>query len=126
MHSPEYKEINLAKEPLNRLPAPIRNDSGGCADVIARLRYHTGFELSRNAMTYCVAAITDCGIVFASDSRTNAGVDHVAIYSKMNVFEAPGERVIVLLSAGNLATTQSVVSLLRLRTKLDEIGRAHV
>ena len=120
MHSPEYKEINLAKEPLNRLPAPIRNDSGGGADVIARLRYHTGFELSRNAMTYCVAAITDCGIVFASDSRTNAGVDHVAIYSKMAVFEQPGERVVVLLSAGNLATTQSVVSLLRLRAKLDD------
>lgn len=66
-------------------------------------------------MTYCVAAAVSSGIVFASDSRTNAGVDQVAIYSKMNIFETPGERVIVLLSAGNLATTQSVVSLLRLR-----------
>jgi putative proteasome-type protease len=66
-------------------------------------------------MTYCVAAAVSTGIVFASDSRTNAGVDQVAIYSKMSVFETPGERVIVLLSAGNLATTQSVVSLLRQR-----------
>ena len=66
-------------------------------------------------MTYCVAAAVSTGIVFASDSRTNAGVDQVAIYSKMSVFESPGERVVVLLSAGNLATTQSVVSLLKQR-----------
>ena len=66
-------------------------------------------------MTYCVAAIVSSGIVFASDSRTSAGVDQVSIYSKMNVFETPGERVVVLLSAGNLATTQSVVSLLKQR-----------
>ena len=66
-------------------------------------------------MTYCVAAALSSGIVFASDSRTNAGVDHVAIFSKMNVFEVPGERVIVMLTAGNLATTQSVTSLLRSR-----------
>lgn len=68
-------------------------------------------------MTYCVAAAVASGIVFASDSRTNAGVDQVATFSKMNVFEAPDERVVVLLSAGNLAMTQSVVSLLRSRAK---------
>jgi len=66
-------------------------------------------------MTYCVAAIVSSGIVFASDSRTNAGVDQISTYSKMNLFEAPGERLIVLLTAGNLATTQSVVSLLKQR-----------
>lgn len=66
-------------------------------------------------MTYCVAAALAEGIVFASDSRTSAGVDHVATYSKMNLFEVPGERLIVILAAGNLATTQSVVSLLRSR-----------
>lgn len=66
-------------------------------------------------MTYCVAAAVSSGIVFASDSRTNAGVDHVAVFAKMHVFEAAGDRVLVLLSAGNLASTQSVVSLLRLR-----------
>jgi putative proteasome-type protease len=66
-------------------------------------------------MTYCAATLTEQGIVFASDSRTNAGIDHIASYSKMNVFEVPGERVVVILSAGNLATTQSVNSLLRMR-----------
>ena len=71
-------------------------------------------------MTYCVAAVTTQGIVFASDSRTNAGVDHVSVFSKMNVFEVPGERVVVLLSAGNLGTTQSVMSLLHLRANLPD------
>jgi putative proteasome-type protease len=66
-------------------------------------------------MTYCVAALSDEGIVFASDSRTNAGIDHIASFAKMNVFETPGERLIVILTAGNLATTQSVVSLLKMR-----------
>ena len=70
-------------------------------------------------MTYCVAAAVESGIVFASDSRTNAGVDQIAVFCKMNVFEAPGERVLVLLTAGNLATTQSVLSLLQLRLQDD-------
>jgi putative proteasome-type protease len=53
------------------------------------------------------------GLLFASDSRTNAGVDHVSTFSKMTIFEASGERVIVVLNSGNLATTQTVVSRLR-------------
>lgn len=64
-------------------------------------------------MTYCVAMALDEGMLFASDSRTNAGVDHVSTFSKMTVFEQPGERAIVLLNSGNLATTQAVVSTLR-------------
>ena len=64
-------------------------------------------------MTYCVAMALDEGLLFASDSRTNAGVDQVSTFSKMTVLETPGERVIVLLNSGNLATTQSVVSQLR-------------
>lgn len=64
-------------------------------------------------MTYCLAVKLDSGIVFASDSRTNAGVDQISIYSKMNMFCVPGQRLFVLLSAGNLATTQAVVSLIR-------------
>jgi putative proteasome-type protease len=67
-------------------------------------------------MTYCVGAIAKEGIVFASDSRTNAGVDQVSIFSKMNLFEAAGERVICLLSAGNLGTSQSVIALLHMRS----------
>ncbi len=60
-------------------------------------------------MTYCVAINTDQGLVFCSDSRTNAGFDNVSIYSKMHTFVWPGERSFVLLSSGNLATTQAVV-----------------
>lgn len=61
-------------------------------------------------MTYCLAISVDEGLVFASDSRTNAGPDQVATYSKMHVFGADHDRQIVLLSAGNLATTQAVVA----------------
>jgi putative proteasome-type protease len=64
-------------------------------------------------MTYCVGVALDQGIVFGSDSRTNAGVDNFATFSKMTVFERRGERVIVLLSSGNLAATQAVINRLR-------------
>jgi putative proteasome-type protease len=64
-------------------------------------------------MTYCVAMSLDEGLLFAADSRTNAGVDHVSTFSKMTVLETPGERVLVLLNSGNLATTQTVISTLR-------------
>ncbi len=60
-------------------------------------------------MTYCVAIKTDSGLIFASDSLTNAGIDHVSSYSKMHTFVKPGNHMLVLLAAGNLATTQSVV-----------------
>ena len=66
-------------------------------------------------MTYCVAMNLADGLVFVSDSRTNAGVDHIATFRKLHLFGVPGERLIVLQSAGNLATSQSVVSLLRQR-----------
>jgi putative proteasome-type protease len=66
-------------------------------------------------MTYCVGVLLNEGIVLASDSRTHAGVDNFATFCKMTVFERPGDRVIVLLSSGNLAGTQAVVSLLRQR-----------
>ncbi len=59
-------------------------------------------------MTYCLAIRIDDGLVLASDSRTNAGVDDVSIYSKMHCFDTRDDRVVVLLSAGNLATTQAV------------------
>ncbi|MEQ1593012.1 MAG: peptidase [Thiobacillaceae bacterium] len=64
-------------------------------------------------MTYCVAIKTDGGLVFASDSLTNAGIDHVSTYSKMHTFVQSGERMFVLLAAGNLATTQGVIKHLR-------------
>ncbi len=64
-------------------------------------------------MTYCVALNLAEGLVLASDTRTNAGVDHIATFTKMRVLEKPGQAVVVLMSAGNLATTQSVLSLLQ-------------
>jgi putative proteasome-type protease len=66
-------------------------------------------------MTYCVGILLSEGVVFASDSRTNAGVDNFATFCKMTVFERPGDRVVILLSSGNLAGTQAVVSLLKQR-----------
>jgi putative proteasome-type protease len=66
-------------------------------------------------MTYCVGVQVDEGLVFLSDSRTNAGVDQISTFRKITFFEMPGERVIVLLSAGNLAVSQSVTGLLRER-----------
>ena len=63
-------------------------------------------------MTYCVAIRLDSGMIFASDSRTNAGVDHVATFSKMRVYEKADDRVIVILSSGNLSVTQGVINIL--------------
>jgi len=68
-------------------------------------------------MTYCVAAIVDEGLAFVSDSRTNAGVDKLGTYSKLHRFFGDGERVFVLLSAGNLATTQGVLKSLERNIK---------
>jgi putative proteasome-type protease len=59
-------------------------------------------------MTYCVAMRLDQGLVFLSDSRTNAGVDQISTFRKMTVFERPGDRLLVMMSAGNLAVTQAV------------------
>lgn len=59
-------------------------------------------------MTYCVAMRLDAGLVFLSDSRTNAGVDHVGTFRKMTVFESAGDRMMVLMTAGNLSISQSV------------------
>jgi putative proteasome-type protease len=64
-------------------------------------------------VTYCLAIKVREGLVFASDSRTNAGVDQVSVYSKMHVFGSPGDRALVVLTAGNLATTQAVLRRIR-------------
>jgi putative proteasome-type protease len=63
-------------------------------------------------MTYCVGLLVDTGLVLLSDSRTNAGVDQINTFRKMSSFQKPNDRVLVLLSAGNLAITQAVVNLL--------------
>jgi len=63
-------------------------------------------------MTYCVALRLDSGMIFASDSRTNAGVDHIATFCKMRVYEKSEDRLIVILSSGNLAITQGAINIL--------------
>jgi putative proteasome-type protease len=68
-------------------------------------------------MTYCVGLRLNKGLVFMSDTRTNAGVDNISVFEKMFTWEVPGERLITLITAGNLATTQAVVSLLDEHTK---------
>jgi len=77
-------------------------------------------------MTYCVGILLNEGVVFASDSRTNAGVDNIASFCKMNIFERVGDRVIVLLSSGNLAGTQAVISLLKQRGESKENDKTNI
>ena len=66
-------------------------------------------------MTYCVGILLDAGMVFLADSRTSAGVDQISTFRKISVFEQPGERVMVLMSAGNLAISQSLNNSLRMK-----------
>jgi putative proteasome-type protease len=70
-------------------------------------------------MTYCVGLRLDAGLVMLADTRTNAGLDDIAAFRKLFVFEDPGERVIVLMTAGSLSVTQTVISRLE-----HEIARA--
>ena len=71
-------------------------------------------------MTYCIAMRLDAGLVFLADSRTNAGVDQISTFRKMMVFENPGERLLVVLSAGNLGLTQAVTQILS-----ERVGAEH-
>jgi putative proteasome-type protease len=70
-------------------------------------------------MTYCIGMSLGEGLVFVSDSRTNAGIDKIARFEKMRVFENAGERVLVALSAGNLSVTQNALNLLDMRARDD-------
>ena len=76
-------------------------------------------------MTYCVGVLLKEGIVLGSDSRTHAGVDNFASFCKMTVFEHPGDRVLVLLSSGNLAGTQAVISVLTQKAAAQD-GLPHI
>ena len=71
-------------------------------------------------MTYCVGLMLDRGLVLMSDTRTNSGVDNISTFRKMNHWSVPGERIVAIMTAGNLATTQTVISLLEERTKAPE------
>lgn len=61
-------------------------------------------------MTYCVGLMVDKGLVLLSDTRTNAGLDNISTYRKLFVFEEPGERVMVIQTAGSLSVTQTVIA----------------
>ena len=71
-------------------------------------------------MTYCVGMVLDSGLVLMSDTRTNSGVDNISVFRKMYHWSVPGERIIALMTAGNLATTQAVISHLEERSKAPE------
>ncbi len=77
-------------------------------------------------MTYCVAMSLDAGMIFASDSRTNAGVDQIARFSKMRVFAREGDRVIVTLSSGNLSITQNAINILEQQARAGDEAPAHL
>ena len=68
-------------------------------------------------MTYCVGMVLEKGLVLMSDTRTNSGVDNISVFRKMYHWQVPGERMIAVMTAGNLATTQAVISQLEERTK---------
>jgi putative proteasome-type protease len=70
------------------------------------------------AMTYCVGLLLKAGMVLLSDTRTNAGLDNIATYRKMFVFEDPGERVVAIMTAGSLSVTQTAIA--RLREAVDD------
>ncbi len=70
-------------------------------------------------MTYCVGLTLDDGLVYISDTRTNAGVDDISVFGKMHTIVKPGERTMTMLSSGNLATTQMVVNILENRIKAE-------
>ena len=73
-------------------------------------------------MTYCAAVMLDAGIVMASDSRTNAGVDNIATFRKMKIMENPGERALMVVSSGNLAVTQATLNHLDLSVRRGDGG----
>ncbi len=71
-------------------------------------------------MTYCVGMLLKTGMVLLSDTRTNAGLDNIAVFKKMFVFEEPGDRVIVILTAGSLSVTQTTIARLQEAVRGDE------
>jgi putative proteasome-type protease len=76
-------------------------------------------------MTYCVAMLVDAGLVFLADSRTNAGVDQISTFRKLAIYENPGERVMVLMSAGNLAITQALTNILSERNQEPDVATVY-
>ena len=98
------------------------NSEGACeceGQALARARYTQGFTLTHFTMTYCVAIKLNAGLVFLSDSRTNAGLDQISTFRKMIVYEKADDRFMVLLSAGNLSISQSIREILQVEKLKD-------
>ena len=74
-------------------------------------------------MTYCVAVMLDAGMVFASDSRTNAGVDQVSVFRKMHLITNENDRMIAIMSSGNLSITQSAINLLEHNARASDANK---
>lgn len=91
---------------MSRVRLRLQPSGAAAARRVAR-------RILEERVTYCPGILLPEGLVLASDSRSNAGVDQVALVKKLALFEIPGQRVIDVLSAGNLATTQAVVTALR-------------
>jgi putative proteasome-type protease len=92
------------------IPASIGSEPRGTSRHV-----FSGSKIEKGEMTYCVGIILAEGMILASDSRTHAGIDNFAKFCKMTVFERSGDRVLVLLSSGDLAGTQAVISMLKQR-----------
>ena len=103
--APTHSAVEAAVAALN----PGRAEPARGAGPLYQLK-----KLRRETdMTYCVGIKLNAGLVFLTDSRTNAGVDHISTFRKMIVYERPGDRFMVLLSAGNLSISQSVREILQ-------------
>lgn len=108
-----YVRFRTTEPAIGALQSATGDACGGSGTAI----FQNGLSLESKVrgVTYCIGVMLDQGIIFASDSRTNAGMDNIAKFCKMTVFERPGDRVIVLLSSGNLAGTQAVIGVLNQR-----------
>ena len=106
---------------LRRSPARPGRAASPCRTPRPSGRW-TERDYTRPPVTYCLAMRLDEGLVFLSDTRTNAGVDNVGTYRKLHVFRPAPDRLFVLQSAGNLATTQEVLD--RIAVDLEAVGRA--
>lgn len=105
----------------NKANVQLRAVHNLCCHMVYTLLLQRGYE--GRGMTYCVGVKVNDGLLFASDSRTNAGVDSVAVYHKLFTFQQSGERLISIMTAGNLAVTQEVVTRLQQGLRSDDPSR---
>jgi putative proteasome-type protease len=98
-------------------PAPLDAQARLAAEHQMLERWRASKAAGGTRVTYCCGLMIDRGLVLMSDTRTNSGVDNISIFRKMFHWSLPGERVVAVMTAGNLATTQAVISKLEQRDK---------